>query len=110
MNNRKKLCSQIKRSPPIKSQAPECPTLMKCPITTMLQINQTTKKKKKTQSENDLKNHIQTKLKHSYLLKFAISRSHKSHSVAAVIIRRHRGHAIIFIYEERDPFNGAGPS
>lgn len=54
--------------------------------------------------------HIQEKRNHSYLLEFAISRSHKRHGVAAVIVSRHRRHAIVFIYEEGDAFNGAGPT
>lgn len=47
---------------------------------------------------------------YSYLLQFAIACADKSHSVATVVISCHRGHAIIFVDEERDALNGAGSS
>lgn len=46
---------------------------------------------------------------HSYLLQFAIAGANKRHGVAMVVIRRHRGHAIVLVDEERDTLNGAGP-
>ena len=45
---------------------------------------------------------------HSYLLQFAIPCANKSHGVATVVVCRHRGHAIIFVDEERDALDGAG--
>lgn len=48
------------------------------------------------------------KKKKSYLFQFAISRANKSHGVAAVVVRRHWGHAIIFVDEEGGALNGAG--
>lgn len=44
----------------------------------------------------------------TYLLQFAISRANESHGVAAVVIRRHWGHAIVFVGKKRDTFNGTG--
>lgn len=44
----------------------------------------------------------------TYLLQFAIARAYKSHGVAAVVIRRHWGHAIVFVDKKRDTFNSTG--
>lgn len=44
-----------------------------------------------------------------YLLELSITRAHKRHGVASVVVRRHRGHAILLVYVERNALNGAGP-
>lgn len=48
------------------------------------------------------------KKRNSYLLQFAIACANKSHGVAAVVICRHRGHAIIFVDKEGGALDGAG--
>lgn len=44
----------------------------------------------------------------SYLLQFAVPRADKRHRVAAVVVRRHRGHPVVFVDEEGGAFDGAG--
>lgn len=51
---------------------------------------------------------MEKKKNDSYLLHFAIPRANKRHGVAAVVVRRHRGHAIVFVDEERGALDGAG--
>lgn len=44
----------------------------------------------------------------SYLLQFASARANEGHSVAAVVVCRHWGHAVVFVDEEGGALNGAG--
>lgn len=44
----------------------------------------------------------------SYLFQAAGARSREHYGVAAVVVRRHRGHSVILIYEQWNALDGAG--
>lgn len=56
----------------------------------------------------NIKKKIQYPEANAYLLQFAVACADKSHRVAAIVIRRHRGHAVVFVDKERDSLDGAG--
>lgn len=52
--------------------------------------------------------HEHTTLHEAYLLHASAAGARERHSVSAVVVGRHRGHAVILVHVKRDALDGAG--